>query len=67
MQAPNPAGGAIAEQGMFDAVILVGGGEEVQAEVESGVRDRKRHWFVSKASARFYYEAFICSGAVDEY
>ena len=41
------------EQDVFDAVILVGGGEEVQAEVESCVserRPRKRHWFVNKVS-----------------
>ena len=38
---------------MFDAVILLGGGEEIQAEVESGMserRPRKRHWFVNKVS-----------------
>ena len=39
------------EQDMFDAVILVDGGEEVQIELELAMRERrsrKRHWFVNK-------------------
>ena len=41
----------ILEQDMFDAVILVDGGEEVQIELELAMRERrsrKRHWFVNK-------------------
>ena len=36
---------------MFDAVVLVDGGEEVQIEVELAMRERrsrKRHWFVNE-------------------